>query len=133
MHLRLLRKSNTLKSLSQNIVFNLNRVFVRPQLFDRSASCHGLFIVLNQLLVSRTSLELSCLPYFSPLQKVALDLLIQLTKFRQYLLVSCYCACIYLLVIWNILTGKSVGNWRIKFYWWNQPSQKISGNFESTC
>ena len=42
----LLRKLNILKNLSQNIVivFNLIRFFVRPQLFNRSARCHGLFI-----------------------------------------------------------------------------------------
>ena len=44
LNLILLRKSNTLKRLSQNVVFNLIRFFVRPQLFGRGACCHGLFI-----------------------------------------------------------------------------------------
>ena len=44
LNLILLRKSNTLKSLSQNIVFNMIRLFVRPQLFGRNARYHGLFL-----------------------------------------------------------------------------------------
>ena len=44
LNLTLLQKLNTLKSLSQNVVFNLIQCCVCPQLFGRSARSLSLFI-----------------------------------------------------------------------------------------
>ena len=60
LYLTLLRKSNTIKSLSQDIVFNLIQFFVRPQLFDRSAYSHGLFIEITMTAANDTRRNIVC-------------------------------------------------------------------------